>query len=80
MTIYNCHNSLGANVYDVDRVERLALVISVDTGTGEVVCAYFPVRTDGNRVATFTLKFRSIYPISGGSPWPCLFHCYGRIA
>ena len=66
-------------VYDVDRMERLEWVLSLDSGSGEVVCAHKPLQCLDGKVLTYKLKFRSVYPIYAGEHWPILFHCYGRI-
>lgn len=79
--IYNHENVLtSTSVFDVDAVSKIDQVISIDTEAGELVCAHQPLRVRAGEVDTFTIKFKSIYAISGGSPWPCLFHCYGRQA
>lgn len=77
--IYDRSNALFATVYDVDTCEKIGQVISIDTQAGEVLCAYFPIRVVDDRVDTYTIRYRTIYPIFGGSPWPGLFHCYGRL-
>lgn len=80
MTIYSHHNSRNGTVYDVDSVEKLKAVMSIDTDTGEVVCAHQPYRVNHlKEVDTFTLRFRSIHPIFAGGLYPCLYHCYGRL-
>jgi hypothetical protein len=79
--IYDPSNVMKpAHAYDVQSQEQLGHVMSIDTETGEVVCADLPIRVNEQRdgVATHTLRFRTIYPIFGGYPLPCLFHCYGR--
>lgn len=78
--IYGPTNVMRATrVYDVDRKEMLDQVMSLDNGTGEVVCAYKPFQYLNGEVLTYKLKFRSVYAIYAGQPLPCLFHCYGRI-
>jgi len=67
-------------VYDVNRIQKIERVIQIDTKIGEVVCAQIPLHVVDGKVATYTLKFRSVHAIYGGSPVPCLFHCYGEIA
>ena len=69
----------GTQVYDVDHKLRIDRVMRVDTDNGVVVCAQIPFHVLNGEVATYTLKFRSIHAIYGGSPIPCLFHCYGEI-
>ena len=78
--IYNHVNATGARVYDVEALEELKAVLSIDTDTGDVVCASQPVRLNaaGNAVEAFAVKFDTIYPIQGMEPRPALFHCYGR--
>jgi len=78
--LFTASNCLGASVYDVDTRQKLAQVMSVDIDAGEVVCAHDPIRLVGDEVDTFKVKYRSVYPIYGGKPWPQLFHCYGRQA
>ena len=68
----------GALVFDVDRIERLDQVISVDTDAGEVICCHKPIRIVDGVVAQYPIKFRSIYAIRGLDQLPGLFHCYGR--
>lgn len=73
---------IPAHAYDVDMLALLREVISLDTETGEVVCAHEPVRllpgTDD--LDTYTLRFRSIYPLGADDfGRPCLFHCYGLV-
>jgi hypothetical protein len=77
--IYDHSNALSATVYDVDTCEKIVQVISIDTQAGEVLCAYFPTRVVDDDVETYTIRYRAIHPIFGGSPWPVLFHCYGRV-
>lgn len=81
--IYGPRNvQLPAHVYDVDRVEQIKKVVSVNTDAGVVECYHDPVQLnhEGTEAITFFLRFRSIYPIFGGSRMPTLFHCYGRLA
>ncbi|MBB1599491.1 hypothetical protein [Variovorax sp. UMC13] len=68
-------------VYDVDRVERLNKVLSIDVDAGIVECCHEPLQLnhDGTEVASFQLRFRSIHAIFGGCRKPTLFHCYGRL-
>ena len=75
----NC--DLPAHVYDVDRIELIGQVLTVDVDAGEVECRYKPLRLnhDGTEVDTFKVRFQTIYPICAGSHKPTLFHCYGRI-
>ena len=75
--IFNASNALGASVYDVDKVQKLDCVISVDIDKGEVVRAHQPVRLAGDEIATYTERYSSIHPIYGGARRPVLFHCYG---
>ena len=79
--LYTNHNARGATVTDVDRKEKLLQVMMVDTERGEVECAFKPIRVNHlGEVDTFKVRFRTISPIFGGSPYPCLFHCYGRLS
>ncbi len=78
-TSRNCQP--GTSVRDVEGRETLSRVVSVDTVAGVVTCAHDPIRvTPGpiQEIETFTVRFRSIYPIRGCDLWPRLFHCYGR--
>lgn len=78
--IYTPRNVSGnTKVYDMDRREQLQLVTSIDTQNGEVHCCHKPLQVIDDEVVTFMLKFRSVYAIFGGEPWPVLFHCYGRL-
>lgn len=75
--------AFGTTVFDVDTKERIDHVMSIDTYSGELELCCMPPHLDPkdrNRIETHTIKFRSIYPISGGARLPCLFHCYGRLA
>jgi hypothetical protein len=77
--IYNHHNSLGASVHDVDTLERLHGVISVDDREGIVTRHVWPVRLDHTgEVTKYETRYQSIYPIFGDSHVPVMFHCYGR--
>ena len=52
---------------------------SSNTKTGAVVVAKQPVRLNHKgQIDREMTMFRSVYPIFGGQPNPCLFHCYGR--
>lgn len=78
--IYDSSNSaMKCSVYDVDTMQRINQVLSLDDETGEVVVAVEPLEvTASDELATKTLQFRSIYPIRGAGYLPVLFHCYGR--
>ena len=77
--IYNHYNSLGASVHDVDTLERLHGVISVDDIEGIVTRQVWPVRLDHTgEVDRYETRYQSIYPIFGSSHVPVMFHCYGR--
>lgn len=80
--LYTHQNTRGASVYDMDAKAKLDTVVSVNTGTGEVRFAVWPLRLNasGEEVDTMTLKFDTIYAIRGLEPHPALFHCYGRKA
>lgn len=82
MTMYTASNTRRAKVYDVDTKEELKHVASIDTETGEVTIFPLPVRLNADRteVETYKVRYRTISPIFGGYPVPCLFHCYGRLA
>lgn len=69
----------GSYVVDLDTRERLQRVLQVDTGTGEVVVAAYPVRLNADRtgVETETLRFDAVWPILDRGI-PCAFHCHGR--
>ena len=75
----NCHGS--ARVHDVDSMQELTQVESIDIETGEIVRFHMPLRVGADGEASrFRERYRSIYPIFGGFPAPVLFHCYGRMA
>ena len=75
-TRYNC--SRHATVMDVDAAVRIERVVEIDTETGMVTKHAEPVRINANgELETETVRYRSIYPIFGGSLYPVLFHCYG---
>lgn len=71
----------GADIIDMDNGIKLQYVISINPESGEVICACWPLReslrTPGE-IDTYTIQFRSIYPIYAGSFRPYLVHCYGR--
>ena len=78
--IYTAQNSARrASVFDVEAMRKIKDVLSIDTETGNVVCVQQPFHVTDGEVDTATEKYRSIYPISGGDPLPCLFHCYGKM-
>jgi hypothetical protein len=72
------------DIIDMDSGTKLQHVVNVNPDTGEVVCAHWPLRMKlGNgfgdpEMDTYTIKFRSIYPIYAGRFQPYLVHCYGR--
>lgn len=79
--IYNASNvPVGTTVYNVDTKEKVMRVMSIDTDRNVVVCVSDPceIAADGT-LATYEIKFRSIYPIYGGRFLPDLFHCYGLL-
>ncbi len=78
--IFNSSNCLGATVYDVETMQKLGQVMSVDIDRAEVVRLHEPIRVVGDEIATYTERYRAIHPIYGGNLWPQLFHCYGRQA
>lgn len=79
--IYNAKNAHGAAVFDVDAVDRIERVMSIDVAAGEVECARHPIRVNHLcEIETLKIRFRSIYPIFAGGVYHCLFHCYGREA
>lgn len=65
-------------VFDVERLQEIKPVLSIDTERGVVVVAEQPYRIGGYDIATQELRFSAIHPIQGLEPLPCLFHCYGR--
>ncbi|CAN7678380.1 hypothetical protein LJR039_005424 [Pseudorhodoferax sp. LjRoot39] len=79
--LYDRHNALGAQVFEIGRREPLKRVMSVDTDVGIVVAAHDPLRLHPNReqVETYQIRFRAIHAIHGGSDKPVLFHCYDRL-
>lgn len=81
MTLYTHHNvSPPCAVYDVDTKQLIDCVVSITTVAGVVVCHHKPLRLNAHgEIDTFTLRYRSIYPIFAGYPYPCLFHCYGAL-
>lgn len=78
--IYTPQNTARrASVFDVEAMREITHVLSIDTETGHVVCVQQPLHVTEGAVDTATEKYRSIYPITGGEPLPCLFHCYGKM-
>lgn len=78
--IYTPQNvSVPASTFDVEGMREITHVLSIDTDTGHVVCVVQPLHVTDGDFDTATEKYRSIYPISGGDPLPCLFHCYGKM-
>lgn len=69
-----------ARVYDVESLQEIKPVMSIDTERGVVVVAEQPYRIEGDDIATQELRFDAIHAIQGLEPLPCLFHCYGRLA
>ena len=69
-------------VHDVDAMERLIEVATINTDTGEVVMFVLPLTlsADGSELIMKSVHYTTIYPICGGGDKPCLFHCYGRIS
>ena len=76
--IYDASNAFGAEVWDVDRLQKFDLVMSVDVAQGEVLIAEQPLRAVDGEIVHHAVQFESIYPIFAGEQSPCLFHCYGR--
>lgn len=76
--IYTSNNAGGATVFDMDGLQQLRQVVSVDTDTGDVCMAHEPLRIKGGEIDCFTVRFASIHPIQGLEPRPVMFHCYGR--
>lgn len=88
---YTHLNARGATVHDIEGRRRIDHVMSVDTETGEVECAYWPIRLKPDpkpwhapmveshldEVDTFVMRFHGIAPIFGGADSPQAFHCYG---
>jgi hypothetical protein len=68
------------SVYDVDTMEQLRNVSTINTKTGEVVVLAWPLTlNEEGEPVTQSMRYTTIYPIFGGGLQPCLFHCYGRI-
>lgn len=79
--IYNADNTHGASVYDVDRKEKLAHVMSINDSAGWLLVAEHPLRaTAHGQIASRRIRFDAIHAIRGSAPLPVLFHCYGRQA
>lgn len=67
-------------IYDVDTKTEIREVITVNAKAGWLLVADKPLRsTEHGQIASRRIRFRSIYPIHGAEPRPCLFHCYGRL-
>lgn len=79
--LYDRHNALGAQVFDIGTCEQIRRVMSVDTDAGVVIAAHDPLRLRPNReeVETYEIRFRAIHAIRGGFDKPVLFHCYDRL-
>ena len=80
--IYDCSNTRrDAQIYDVDTKEEIRAVIQIDTDSGEMLMYTVPITidTNTNEAEVVKVKYRTISPIFGGYPVPCLFHCYGRL-
>ena len=79
--IYDAKNSArGSTVIDVDTKQTITRVISIDTDKAELTCFPDPIEvTSSGDIATFKMRFHSIYAICGSCVLPQLFHCYGRI-
>lgn len=79
--IYTTNNVMPrTRVYDVERLQEIKPVMSIDTERGLVLVAEQPYRIGGDGIATQELRFGAIHPIQGLEPLPCLFHCYWRMA
>ena len=77
--IYSQANVDRASTYDVDRNEKIEMVLLINTETGAVVTAKQPLRLNHKgKVDRETIHFDAIHPIYGDGIKPCLFHCYGR--
>jgi len=70
----------GTTLVDMDTNVALQKVMTVDTESCEVTCAYDPIRIkDGtDEIDTYQVKYQSICPVYRGKLLPCVFHCYGR--
>lgn len=84
--IYTTRNSgYKCAVFDVDRNERLMMVVAINTAAAWIEVIHDPRQHPDevpsckpDEVPTFRLYFDSIYAIWGKEPLPVLFHCYGR--
>jgi len=77
--IFTPRNTNRASVFDVDTKQEIKHVSSIDTEAMDLICYEQPFRVHHDHAATYTIKYRAIHPIYAGRPWPCLFHCYGKI-
>lgn len=77
--VYTAGNSVGAEVWDVDRVEKLQKIVEIDTSENTLTFAAWPLRVKGDEIETYKVRYRKIHAISDGGDWAVLFHCYGRI-
>lgn len=78
--IYTPYNAIRAHVFALDPIQRIDMVLKIDTVQGTIEQAQEPLRIgpDGN-VLTVTRQFAAIWPIFGGSlGGPVLFHCHGE--
>jgi hypothetical protein len=72
----NCY--YPARVQDLDTGLAIRQAMTVDTASGQVVCADYPLRlVRRGELATHTLHYRRIDAIYGGTDKPGLFFCYG---
>jgi len=76
---YTACNTIGAEVWDVERVEKLQKIVEIDTNENTLTFAASPLRVKGDEIETYKVQYRKIHAISDGGDWAVLFHCYGRI-
>lgn len=67
----------GTKVTDLDTRQCISRVVGVDTDAGEIHVQSEPLRVQGDRVVTETLKFAAVWPVLDRGI-PCAFHCHGR--
>jgi hypothetical protein len=70
----------GTYVADIETGLAIRHVSEIDTNLGTLLIESQPLRTQRGELVTHTIRFRAIYAINGCEPFPCLFHCYGRLA
>lgn len=78
--IYTAQNTRAAHVFALDPVQRIDMVLKIDTEQATIEQVQQPMRAglDGE-LLTITRHFAAIWPIFGDSLCgPVLFHCYGE--